>query len=128
MKVFVFGNPEIALDSLPVRLLPLLKKECPEWTFVMLDPNEEWEVPSHMLIVDTVVNIEEPRVFEGLEQFMRAPRLTCHDFDAYANLQLLKKLGHIKDATIFGIPPKYDEQKAMEWLIAELKTMEQEYN
>lgn len=123
MRVFVFGNPDIEIDSLPVRLLPRLKEQFPEWEFVMLDPNEDWNVPKHMVIVDTVVNIDEPRVFVGLEQFMRAPRLTCHDFDAYANLQLLKKLGHIDDTTILGLPPSYNPDAAQQWLIHELSKL-----
>lgn len=116
MQIFVFGNPDIEMDALPIRLLPTLRKTLPHCTFVTLDPNEDWEVPRTMVIIDTVVGLTEPRVFEGLDHFMKAPRMTCHDFDAYANLQLLKKLGNIDDTIILGLPPGYDADKALSWL------------
>jgi len=125
MQVFVFGNPDIEIDALPVRLMPALREALPDATFTALDPNEDWSVPAHMLIIDTVVGIDEPRVFPGLDQFMRAPRLTCHDFDAYANLMLLKKLGKINDTTIFGLPPGIAEDAARAWLIQALKEHEE---
>lgn len=93
------------MDALPVQLLPALREQFPDISFEVLDPNEEWDVPKHMLIIDTVVGIKEMMVFDDLSKFMAAPRMTCHDFDAYANLMFLKKLGKIKDAIIIGIPP-----------------------
>ncbi|KKS36768.1 MAG: hypothetical protein UU98_C0021G0005 [Parcubacteria group bacterium GW2011_GWD2_42_14] len=92
------------MDSLPTRLLPKLRELFPEVTFTILDPNEEWEVEKDMIIIDTVVGIEEVTVFESLEAFSKTPRVTCHDFDAYTNLQFLKKLGTIDSTYIIGIP------------------------
>jgi len=122
MQIFVFGNPDLAMDALPMRLLPALRVAFPTVSFETLDPNEEWLVPKHMLIIDTVVGIEEITVFDGLDHFSTAPRITCHDFDAYANLLLLKKLGNISGATIIGIPPQTDEQTALDTLKKLLKT------
>jgi len=104
MHVFIFGNPDLATDSLPVQLLPALQTAFPDISFETLDPNEDWDLPHHPLIIDTVVGISEVTVFHDLSVFTRAPRVTCHDFDAYANLLLLKKLGKIGEATIIGIP------------------------
>lgn len=123
MQIFVFGNPDIEVDALPIRLLPALRERMPGHTFVTLDPNEEWDVPRRMLIVDTVVGLEEPRLFEGLEYFMKSPRMTCHDFDAHANLLLLKKLGKIDDTTILGLPPGYDADKAVSWLTESISAL-----
>lgn len=123
MQIFVFGNPDIEMDALPILLLPTLRERQSEHTFVTLDPNEDWDVPRHMVIVDTVVGLEEPRVFEDLEHFMKAPRMTCHDFDAHANLQLLKKIGQIDDTTILGLPPGYDADKALAWLTASISEL-----
>lgn len=125
MQIFVFGNPDIVMDSLPLTLMPKLAEALPEHTFVNLDPNEDWDVPRHMVIIDTVVGLEEPRVFEGLDHFMKAPRMTCHDFDAYANLLLLKKLGKIDDTIILGLPPGYSPENAIPWLIDKLSTLPQ---
>jgi hypothetical protein len=104
-RVFVFGNPDIEIDAVAVRLLPALRAAFPEISFEVLDPNEEWDVPAHMLIIDTVVNIDEITVFHDLKRFLAAPRLTCHDFDAYANLMLMLKLKKITAVTIIGLPP-----------------------
>lgn len=127
VSVFVFGNPDLAIDALPLRLLSALRKRFPDTEFVTLDPNEDWEVPEHMVIIDTVVGLTEPAVFTDLGAFVTAPRLTCHDFDAYANLLLLKKLGKLEAVTIFGLPPAYDEVQAMQWLESVLALHENRY-
>ena len=75
----------------------------------------------HPIIIDTVVNLSEPQVIHGLTAFVAAPRMTCHDFDAYANLLFLKKLGKITDVTVFGVPPRYDETRLVAWLERELR-------
>lgn len=119
-KVFIFGNPDIAMDSLPLRLLPTLREQFPDIEFSTLDPNEDWDVPPHMIIIDTVVGIDEPRVFHSLDDFAAAPRMTCHDFDAYANLQLMKKVGELEHVVILGLPPTLHARDALTWLSAEL--------
>lgn len=123
MRIFVFGNPDISMDSGPLRLLPHLRMTFPEVSFETLDPNEEWEVPRHMTIIDTVVGIDAVTVFQGLDHFMKAPRMTCHDFDAYANLLLLQKLGKIEDVTIIGVPPTLSEEDTRVLVTEELKRL-----
>lgn len=114
--IYVFGNTNLEIDSLPIRLAPKLRKTFPNITFTILDPNEEWVVPKRMIIIDTVVGITEPTVFEDLDIFMKTPRVTCHDFDAYTNLQFLKKLGKIESVFIIGLPPGISEDSAMQAL------------
>ncbi len=114
MKVFIFGNPDIAFDSLPLRLLPQLTEIFPHVMFEVKDPNEDWEVPENMLIVDTAVGVTDVTVFHDLDSFSPAPRISMHDFDALANIRLLKKLGKIKSVTIIGLPPDMEEQRAIE--------------
>lgn len=109
--VYIFGNPDIEMDSLPVRLVPKLREMFPDITFTVLDPNEEWDVEKDMIIIDTVVGIEKVTVFENLEVFCKTPRVTCHDFDAYTNLQFLKKLGTIDSTYIIGVPVGIPESK-----------------
>ena len=105
MTVFIFGNPDLPEDSLPLKLLPGLRKLRPDIIFATKDPNEEWEVPPELTVIDTVVGITEPRVFGSLEDFTAAPRFSMHDFDAYANLKLLQKLGRLKSVRVIGLPP-----------------------
>ena len=116
MMVFIFGNPELPGDSLPLRLLPELKKLRPDVVFEIKDPNEEWDVPPELTVIDTVVGVTEPRVFASLDAFAAAPRLTMHDFDAYANLRLLQKLGRLKSVRVVGLPPDIEPRTALEFV------------
>jgi len=127
-SIFVFGNPDLEIDSLPVKMLPGLRKKFPEITFIVLDPNEEWDVPRDMIIIDTVVGIENLTVFDDLHAFINAPRVTCHDFDAYMNLQFLLKLGKITSTHIIGIPAGHPEERVLPELYKTIQNVqEKEY-
>ncbi|MDD5251294.1 MAG: hypothetical protein PHT12_01500 [Patescibacteria group bacterium] len=115
--IYIFGNPDLQLDSLPLHLLPDLCAARPDIEFVEKDPNEEWgDLPADLTVIDTVVGISEPRVFDGLDDFLAAPRLSMHDFDAYTNLRLLQKLGHLKSVRVLGLPTEMDENAALEFI------------
>ena len=116
MKIFIFGNPDLEIDSLPLRVLPALKSRFPDIDFIVLDPNEEWKIPEEMAMIDTVVGIKELTIFDNLQPFTEAPRVSVHDFDAFFNLIYLQKLGKLKKIKIFGIPPEIKESKAGEEL------------
>jgi len=113
MVVYIFGNPDLPEDSLPLRILPRLKEEFPGIDFQVKDPNEEWDdAPQNLVIIDTVQGISEPKVFTSLDVFSAAPRLSLHDFDALANLRLLQKLGKLKKVTVLALPPTLQEADA----------------
>ena len=116
MTVFVFGNPDLALDSLPLRLLPELRRRLPGVEFLVKDPNEEWDVPEELTVIDTVVGIAEPRLFPTLNDFAAAPRLSLHDFDAFANLRLLQKIGRLKTVRVIGLPPGHADAAAADFI------------
>lgn len=103
-RIFVLGNQDLGFDSLPIRLMPQLRDAFPHISFEVLDPNEDWSVPNHMIIIDTVMGIDQVTIFDSLDVFTRSPRVTCHDFDAYANLLLLKKIGALGQVTIIATP------------------------
>ncbi|MFH1188525.1 MAG: hypothetical protein V1652_01620 [bacterium] len=117
MKVFIFGNPDIEKDSLPVRILPKLKQQLPTITFILKDPNEEWEIPDELVIIDTVIRKNEITIFKNLDDFIGTPRITMHDYDALTNLQYLQKLGRLKKICIIGIPSGIDELVAIEKIV-----------
>jgi hypothetical protein len=85
----------------------------PEVEFTVLDPIEEWDIPPHMVIIDTVVGIPAVMVFRDLSAFAASAHVSVHDFDAYANLRLLKKLGKLGELTIIGVPDTLDEDVAL---------------
>jgi len=120
MKVFVFGNQDYAPDSLPLRLLPDLRTTFPHVNFLALDPNENWEVDPDITVIDTVINLDQPRVFESLAVFEQAPRVSMHDFDALTQLKLLAKLGRINSVKILGLPPNMEPALALDWLKQQL--------
>ncbi|MDD5109744.1 MAG: hypothetical protein PHI63_00835 [Patescibacteria group bacterium] len=110
MEIFVFGNPDLPGDALPLQLLPKLRQQFPTVQFQVVDPNEEWAVPERLVVLDTVVGVDRVTVFSDLKKFVPAPNVTLHDFDAYANLRYLQKLGHIKEVLIIGVPPAADPE------------------
>jgi len=111
--IFIFGNPELEMDSLPLKILPELQSAFPSIHFEIKDPNEEWDVPEKLTIIDTVIGIKKVTVFDNLDSFDISPHLTMHDFDALANLKYLKKLGKLKKIKIVGVPSDMSEKKAI---------------
>lgn len=118
MEVFVFGNPDLTQDSLPLRLFPRLRQKFPNVKFQVLDPNEEWDIPDNLVVIDTVQGIEGIQVFENLEEFIAAPRVTMHDYDALTNLKYLKKLRKIGKIKIIGLSPTISEEEALDKIVA----------
>lgn len=120
MIIYVFGNPDLVVDSLPLRILPALRQRFPTLTFSVIDPNEEWEIPEELIILDTVLGIKAVQVFTDLKNFSPAPQVSLHDFDAYANLRYLQKLGKLKQVSIIGVPPGLLEGRAADDVTAVL--------
>ena len=94
MIVYVFGNPDIPEDSLPLRILPRLRLAFPDISFEIKDPNEEWDVPETLTIIDTAAGIDAVRVFTDLESFSNAPRVSLHDFDALTQTKFKEYIQH----------------------------------
>jgi hypothetical protein len=122
MAIYVFGNPDLPGDSVPLQILPELQKRFPQIQFEIKDPNEEWDCPEELIIIDTVQGIERVSVVDGLAKFAAAPRLTMHDFDALTNLLYLQKLGILKKIKIIGVPAEMPPQEALASVAAELKS------
>ena len=120
MIIYVFGNPDLPQDSLPLRLLPQLRKRLPQHEFAVQDPHEEWSSPPELTVIDTVLGIAEPRVFGSLAEFEQAPRLTVHDFDALTNLRWLQKLGRLQGVRVLGLPPDLGPDRALTFLAEQL--------
>jgi len=120
--IYIFGNPLLDFDSLPVKLLPELKKKFPEYDFIIADPNENLKPKNkELIIIDTVVGTDKVIVFDNIDKIQNSPRYSMHDFDLGFNLKLLKKIGALEKATIFGVPAKIKKQAALKQLIFLLK-------
>lgn len=114
MKVFIFGNPDLHSDSLPLRILPQLKKIYPCISFEVKDPNENWEVIENSVVIDTVTNLKKVKLFSDLEHFSNPPRISLHDFDVISHLRYLKKIGRLGQIKIIGLPPMISEKNALD--------------
>jgi len=122
MTIFIFGNPDLAFDSLPLRILPGLKKRFPQVKFEVRDPNEEWDVPEELILIDTVFGIERARIFDDLKNFENSPRVSLHDFDLITHLRHLQKLGKFKKVKIIGVPPTISEKEVIKQIAAILRS------
>lgn len=113
-KIYILGNPLLEFDSLPIRLKPSLEKEFPNFIFEVIDPNENLHPDDGFLvIIDTVINIEEPAVIDNIGDLELSPRYSMHDLDLAFTLKLLAKIGALKKAWIIGLPPVFDEGMAL---------------
>ncbi len=121
MTIFLFGNPDVPEDSLPLQLQDALEQEFPEHTFIHVDPNEEWDIPEQMVIIDTVMGISDVQLFTDLTVFKKSPRVSLHDFDAYANLLLLQKIGKLKTCSIIGVPSGMKPEHALKDICSTLR-------
>ncbi len=117
MEIWLFGNPDLIEDSLPFKILPKLKKQFSQIVFKIQDPNEEWNLPNKLYLIDTVKNLNRVKVFTRLDDFSQHSPITMHDFDLAMQLGLLKKLKLLPPIVIFGIPMNFSQTKALEQLI-----------
>ncbi len=119
--VWIFGNIDLAEDSLPLSILPQLQRQRPDLTFKTRDPMEEWDdVPDPLIVVDTVKGLEKVAVFTDLDVFETAPAVSMHDLDLLAQLQFLKKVGKLKRVTVVGVPPSLNPDQVITQIAAAL--------
>jgi len=57
--IYVFGNPLIKEDSMPLKLINKLKKEFPSLQFKEFDTVEDLDLEKEMNIIDTVKGIKK---------------------------------------------------------------------
>lgn len=125
MKViYVFGNPLVKEDSLPLRLIDKLKKEFPSLQFKEFDTVEDLELEKELNIIDTVKGIKKVELIEDIDKIITEKIYSLHDFDLGYNLKLLKKMKMIDKVRIFGIPMKINEKEAFEQLCKVIRKCE----
>jgi Ni,Fe-hydrogenase maturation factor len=116
MKAYIVGNPLVKEDSLPIVLLPKLRKALPDIAFEEADPNENFVPEEGSIIIDTVQGIKEVTLFETLDVFEQTTSVSPHDYDLLLHLQLLKKLHKITSVHILGVPARGDKQMVLKEL------------
>ncbi len=145
MKIFVFGNPDLADDNIVLRILPKLLKKFPLIQFIHKDPLENWVLENmdssgrrlndrqicdqesekeKLIIIDAIQGISKVTVFDGLKNFTAAhKRMTMHDFDLYDELILLQKLKKLPKIAIIGIPWGEKEKNIWKNLVSVISSL-----
>ncbi len=104
MKILVFGNPLVKEDSLPLLLLPQLRKEFPNIEFREFDSTEDLHKEGrNLVILDSAQGMKKAEIV-GLDSIRLDKIYSMHDFDLGCNLKLLKKMRMIDDARIIAVP------------------------
>lgn len=113
-KIYVFGNPIVKKDCLPLKLLPELEKRFPDIEFVVADPSETLN-PSddQWWILDSAEGIDDVVVLQDLSQIEIPKRFSAHDYDLSLDLKLLEKLGRLGKLKIIAIPQAMAEKEAL---------------
>ena len=121
-SVSVFGNPDLHMDSVPVQLVPKLRRQFPDIRFVVEDPNEI-DLPKHgkWVIFDTVRGLENVS-WLSVDDIARSRNagMTAHDYDLSTLLLLAKKLDASFEPSILGVPEGMSEERALSEVIREL--------
>lgn len=122
--IYIVGNPLVEEDSLPIKLAPELQKAFPDIEFREFDPTENLpEDSEEMVLIDTVEGLKEPQVFSDIEKLLTQKNYSMHDFDLGWQLKLYKKLGMIKSIKIIGIPQNKDQDKILNELKKQVKSI-----
>ena len=116
--IYVFGNPLVKEDSLPLKLIDKLRKKFPLIEFKDFDTVEDMELEKELNIIDTVKGIKRVELIEDVDKIITDKIYSMHDFDLGYNLKLLKKMKMIDNVRIFGIPMNMKEKEAFEQLCA----------
>jgi len=129
--IYIFGNPMLDFDNLPLKLAPRLQEKFPDINFVIADPNENLEpVNKELILIDTIEDAKSARggpalggnviMIDDIEKIQTQKLYSLHDFDLAFNLKLLQKIGKLDKVQILGVPMKGDEEKILEQIIVEL--------
>ena len=121
-SVSVFGNPDLHLDSVPVQLVPKLRRRFPDIRFVVEDPNEiDLPKQGKWVILDTVRGLENVS-WLSVDDIARSRNagMTAHDYDLSTLLLLAKKLDASFEPNILGVPEGMSEERALSEVIREL--------
>lgn len=117
MNIYVCGNPLVDNDSMPFKILKVLRASLPEINFIEYDPTENFPDDDPVYIIDSVLGIKEVVELDDIDQFEMPPNFSAHDVDLIFHLKLLRKLGKLPVVKIFGVPEKGDMMEILDQLV-----------
>lgn len=125
VKVYCFGNPLVKEDSLPLEIIPELKKKFPNIDFIPAESPDDIEDENEINIIDMVDGIENVSLITDMDAICDNRRCSMHDFDLGMTLKIMKKMGRIRKINIFAIPihcKKREAIREIEKLLSEALT------
>ncbi len=124
MKILIFGNPLIEKDSIPIKLIPLLKNKFPNIQFKEFETEEELkDEGKNLILMDSIQGIKKTMIIENMEQLDSNRIVSMHDFGVSHNLKLLKKIGYIESIKIIGVPQKISIENALKQVKEKIKSI-----
>lgn len=120
-KILVFGNLIVKEDSLPLRILPKLRKRFPEIQFIEADPTELLDYNGDFWILDTAEGIDDVIIFNDISKLTPPRRVGVHDYDLALDLKLLSKLGKLEKVRIIALPIEMEHKEAFRKVVAQLR-------
>lgn len=113
MKILVFGNSLVEADSLPLLMLPSLRRAFKNVEFKEYDASENLEDEGRDLtILDTAFGIDSVTLIDDLDNLQMSKTCSMHDFDLPITLRILLKLKAIDTVRIIAVPAGYDKKMA----------------
>lgn len=113
MKVLVFGNPLLKEDSLPLRLLPALRKEFPTVEFDEADPADMDMEKGQVVVIDTAKRVKGVMLIEDASRLQDYKLLSAHGLGLAEMLALFRTIGKQVQVKIICVPEKMRQQKAL---------------
>lgn len=121
MKIYCIGNALIKNDSLPLRLIPVLQKEFPQFEIIEADPNENFIPEDGSIIIDMAIGIDTITWLDSIDTLSSPSTVSLHDYDLGFHLQFLKKIGKLNKIRILAIPQSADDAVVGREIVTMLK-------
>lgn len=124
IKILVFGNALVEEDSIPLRLLPRLRRHFPDIDFKEADTAENLEDEGRdLIILDAALGIESVTLIDDIDNLSLSKTCSMHDFDLPLTLRVLQKMKAIDSVQIIAVPIGYSEKKAFSEVCNILSTL-----
>ena len=88
-KIYIAGNPLVAEDNMPSRIMNRLQEKFPHIDFQELDPTENLPEEKSLHIIDTVIGIDNVQVITDIDKIVTGKVYSLHNFDLGFNLKLM---------------------------------------
>ena len=129
-KIYVLGNKDFEMDSLPLRLIEDFRTRfLGEIEFIHVDPMEFFTDENNeedLVLIDTDINTDKVRVLEDIDKIQTTPNVSLHDFDLGTSLKIMKKIGKLKSVKIICVPQYFegiDEEEVLDEVCEKIKGM-----